>query len=1830
MAEIIFQKRKAATVFSDPNPLVILLLLSICQYCASQVINRAPHFIPAVGDMSQFSILENTPVGTPVYQLKGIDPENGQLTYSISGQYFTVDPQTGVVTLAKPLDREKQATLEIIISITDEPVAETEPNTISLRRVIAVKDINDNAPIFINRPYIVNISEATPVGSDIEVYPTIIVTDKDEGVNAEIQVKCTTNEKGSDVEACSTFKVMTDKISPGIFQVRLVLKRALDFESRTAYIVSLEAKDISDNPLRAVASVAVTVSDVQDQPPVFVNGPYSATVPENTPEGTVIMDILARDGDTVNPRPVLLTLEGDTEDYFALESDENGKPMLITTDIPIDRESDTVMQNGGVYTFFIKATELINHEIPSDFTVSQVTIIVTDEDDHIPEFNKEVFDVSIPENIENGSPIPSLSIYVQDDDIGQNSKYDLRLKDVFNSEGVFDISTDHGEGRTPISIKVKDSSRLDYDVDDEEMRLFSFDIIASVNGEDLSSARVNIKLLDVNDNAPVFDMSSYKFSVHENATIGSKVGDITAMDKDYGIFGEIEYSLNGFGSNLFRTDKSKGGIYVGHTLDYENQKSFSLTLFAKDGGGKVSSTSVLVDVLDVNDNAPVFELAEYTRTIREGAMTFEPQLIIRAADIDGIDQGDGRIKYSIESDNSIANHGNVFSIDEDTGELKVVNKAESMDTPRGQYELVVRATDYGHPPLHNETRVYIRVGVPGNQRPTFKGNFHNYKYTTHQRVPDSTEDFTFELNPMNYKASIREDAGPGENVTLVIANDPDGLDDLLTYHIVSGSKDNFIINEKTGLVTVSNDANLDRDINSDKYEIIVSAVDSGVPIPETATTTIFVTIVDVNNKPPKFNVSESTTYISEKSKIGNTVTKLQAYDTDINSKLKYSIIEPIKALSKAGVQLQSNSNYDYKSLFRIDEDTGEIFVNGTLDYSQASIVILTVKVVDINGEVDKENQFAVIEHTIYIQPYADKNPQFTNTGWSSANPIIYQKVREEQPIGSTVLVLTAEDPISGHVISNFKVINSETGLLQVDPLSGQVVLTKHLDYEELKNPNLTVTVKAASNDGSKHSIAKIIVEVVNINDNPPMFDKELYKVSVLESIKHPEQILVVKATDADAVLTDVDKEKGFSDIRYAIRGENSELFTIDNVTGIIQIAPNKTLDRERQSVMRLELIAMDTPNGGSDRLKSSSIIFIDVLDVDDNTPAFEKTVYTAVVPENVPIGISVTTVTAVDPDEGIGGEILYEFLDEGEANGFFTIDQTTGEIRTNRDLTGRGRIEPYRLLVGATDGGGHTGDTSLQLYIGDVSANDGVPRFIRPAAEEVLQISENATIGSPVFQAVASDPDDPTQPSGQLYYSIQQNNADSKIFAIDAQTGIITTRQPLDREYKSSYTLVLEVWDRGQPPQHSARVATVNVTDVDDHKPRFIRSIDDSPYIMNVKEEVPIDTVVGTLEAIDEDVGENAAIDYTIKAGNDMGLFKLERTDDKKGVIKVAATVDREMIARQVLTVKCFKYGSKPKLSKSYNRLDTSEIQVVIKINDVDDHLPEFESPNITIGVKLNVPIDTLIGKVKATDRDPEALPINYEIVNITFVSPIQKEYKNISQVVVLNNMTGELRIMKNLMQYADGIFRLVIRANNSDDPDRYGDVLVEVVVVRERDLLKLIWDTGATNVRSNLPALMGKFDKVLTPLGLKLQIHDAAPLAASDRTLDFTKTGACFQFRKLDSGEALTPKAMKATIRSLGTEFQEILESSGVRNVSSCGISRQRHSAVQHALLGLAAILPLAAFIAALVLCCMHSSAKRRARQALLIHREPPPIGVAPSNISAPTRLYAEPLYST
>lgn len=173
-------------------------------------------------------------------------------------------------------------------------------------------------------------------------------------------------------------------------------------------------------------------------------------------------------------------------------------------------------------------------------------------------------------------------------------------------------------------------------------------------------SRVHIQLIDANDHSPEFSQSVYKLSVSEDAESGTRFGDVYAKDYDSGTFGELTYTLRGFGADKFRTDPRTGGVFVAKKLDYETQKSYSLTMEARDGGGRVSAVNILIELNDVNDNEPVFEQTEYSRTVREGATSFEPQMFVRATDVDGPKQGGGKVVYSISRHNSMTD--DVFKV----------------------------------------------------------------------------------------------------------------------------------------------------------------------------------------------------------------------------------------------------------------------------------------------------------------------------------------------------------------------------------------------------------------------------------------------------------------------------------------------------------------------------------------------------------------------------------------------------------------------------------------------------------------------------------------------------------------------------------------------------------------------------------------------------------------------------------------------------------------------------------------------------------------------------------------------------------------------------------------------------------------------------------------------------------------------------------------------------------------------------------------------------------------------------------------------------------------
>ncbi|XP_017481610.1 PREDICTED: cadherin-23, partial [Rhagoletis zephyria] len=1765
------------------------------------------------------------------FSILGIDPEGSRLKYSISGPVFSVDRETGVVRLRQELDRETQDTVEVIISITDEGIYGTEPNTISLRREIPVRDYNDNHPTFIGRPYSASVSESLAVGGELEIKPRIIAIDRDEGINAALTIRCVQEN-----DICDTFDVRAVRIADGNYTARITLKKPLDYESRPSYIMTVAASDGAlENRLSSFASVSINVIDVQDQPPIFTNAPYSATLAENTAAGVSVLTIKAVDGDVGIPRDIALSLDDEIFEHFELEpfgAPKEGTAVLKTTEVPLDRENPEILQNGGVYVFTVRATELVDGQPQADYSTTRVTIVVTDVDDHVPEFNEDFFNISIPENLGQGMALPGLSVFVDDRDMGENSRYELALRDVKNSKGIFAVTPTEAQGRTPVVVRILNSTKLDYDVDDADLRHFEFELVAAVSGEEKSKASVQVNLQDINDNAPVFEQNTYRFVVPENAAINKEFGAFKATDKDSNEFGSISYLLKGFGSDYFYVNPDTGGFHVQKPLDYEKQNSYSLTIVAKDGGGLESNAILYVDVLDVNDNYPVFESDEYTRIIREGTASFEPQFFIRAHDYDGQTQGGGRVKYAIVSENSIS--GNVFQIDERTGEITLHKVAKSMDTERGEYELVISATDFGIPPLTNTTRVLIRVGISGNQRPIFKGHFQNV-----ENVPV--------LGPPSYRVSIPENAPAGYNITTVSAHDPDGLDELLRYRIV-GANDNFEIDEISGLITVSPHAHIDRDANMDSFEITVNAVDAGTPIPETATTTVYVNVKDINDEKPNFEHPSYAGYVSERTEVGESVLKVRAIDKDLYSKLEYSITGMVKATTKAGVSIANRSSYKPEEAFRIDSGSGEIFVNSTLRHDVAAVITFTVQVRDLNAEVDPEGQIDTTEITIYVQSFKDTNPVFKNKGWTSSKPVIHIIVKEEMPIDSALFILQAEDPVTHTAITSFQLVEpAELEYFQINEHTGEIILKKRLDYEALEagKTEFDFQVKATSADGQRTTITRVNITVENVNDNSPTFEAPAYKATIIENIMHPEKVAHVKAHDKDAALTERDERLGYHKIVYTLQGEYAELFEINSTTGEVVVGANQTVDRERTPHIRLQVRAEDSPGRPTDAKQSTVELAIDVLDVNDNAPEFTQHNYTGVIPENAPTDAFVLKVYANDPDDGPGGEVRYELVEEGDANGLFKIDAVSGEVKTKRELTGKGRSQPYELVIRAQDNGNQvpkqmsfSSDVSVIVYIGDVSANDGIPYFVAPKVGQMANVTENSPISTPVFQVVASDPDNPNTPSGMLSYKILQDTADAELFTIDEKTGLITTLQSLDREVKDMYTIILEVSDDGQPRQSVTRILQITVLDVDDHAPHFAREIDSAPLVFNLLEEEPEGTIVGNLTAIDEDLGENALIDYAIIEGNNENVFTIERNSENLAMIKTTKPIDREAVDSYTLTLKCLKHGepSFAFLSDEYEHNDLSLMQVTIKLIDIDDNLPQFRHQDASIGIRINVPIDTVITTVQASDRDAEAPPIIYSIDNVTFMPQFYKRTRKIDSrplknLFTLKNRTGELRTGGSFADYVDGYFQMRIRANNSERMKRHTFDNLKIFVIRDKSLLKFVFARPPGEIQGIIRPFQEKLQQKLKPLGLELHILDTQVLTRADYTLDFTATSSCFQMFK--NGAAISLQEMQKLMHSeqMKQELFDVYVEYGVSEVELCSVRKLPAAASLMTSAGtwlviLAAFIGLAAIVAACTACCLKKKYKKHSKRSLQASRaptEPYTVGMG-----VPTLYYSEPIY--
>ncbi|XP_021344023.1 cadherin EGF LAG seven-pass G-type receptor 2-like isoform X2 [Mizuhopecten yessoensis] len=574
-----------------------------------------------------------------------------------------------------------------------------------------------------------------------------------------------------------------------------------------------------------------------------------------------------------------------------------------------------------------------------------------------------------------------------------------------------------------------------------------------------------------------------------------------------------------------------------------------------------------------------------------------------------------------------------------------------------------------------------------------------------------------------------------------------------------------------------------------------------------------------------------------------------------------------------------------------------------------------------------------------------------------AQDMYTKSVLEEQNPGLHVITITATDDDTGNdgtLTYSLEATSDQRSkeMFAIHPIMGRVNTTKRLDREEIRVHYLQV-IATDNGSPSRNAQTFLTVQVTDVNDHAPVFEKSVFYQDVKESIGVSTTIMSVRATDKDS--------GDNQEIRYRIinpSGPASQTFMIDPISG--SITTKTLLDRESKASYQLLVQAMDQGET-SLRKSSTATININIQDVNDNSPQFSQKLYTVNIPEGHDYTSSpvIAYVSATDTDQGDNRIISYSIFG-GNTDNTFKIDRSTGELSIQAALD-REKVSEYSLLIRAQDGGSPMRSNTTVVRVTVLDVNDNDPYFYAPPYQH--SVKEDVAVNTTVLSVQATDKDDGL--NGELVYSLLLTPVDFP-FKIEENTGDIKVKLPLDREAGDMYKFVVKVQDKGTEVRSATTDVTITISDVNDNHPIFPHSV----YNKTVREdEEPGAKVILSLTAMDADSGDNALVDYSIISGNQDDAFRIN-TLNGEGLIKVNKHLNYKQVSRYVLGVRATDKGGK---------YDEAEVHILIL--DTNRHTPVFQGTPYTINVEENIAIDTSVYQVVALDDDiGENARLTYEL----------------------------------------------------------------------------------------------------------------------------------------------------------------------------------------------------------------------------------------------------------
>ncbi|XP_067672062.1 protocadherin Fat 4-like [Haliotis asinina] len=1388
---------------------------------------------------------------------------------------------------------------------------------------VFVEDVNEFPPEFGQNIYTVNVSEMTLPNTTVFTL-TGLASDPD-------------------VSGQRIYYSLSHNQNPALFGLNtygstLITLRRLDFDfTAKQYNVTITAKENIQNGRNSTALLIINVLDGDDLNPKFEHPLYNATINEGNYKDFVLdAGIRAKDEDTGLSAAV----------KYNITDASPGSPFTILNNGSL--VVNGILQPETTYTINIKAFQTNRPEERYDDAVVLVTVV--DVNDHAPVMSASSYSAILTENSLPGTVV--IGVNATDDDYGFNAAFVYYFT---NNSVPFEIDTEGDIGM----VRVRTGATIDREKQDQYLLgIYAEEVFTSERFRSGNSTLL-ITVEDVNDNSPTFSSPSYRFSIYKNDTIGTTVGWVNASDPDAGNNGRVKYSIQHITSPIFKLNPDTGEITVNYTLgdDYVGQVYIAIT--AEDQGPpsdrRTSVASVVVVINDVDLYAPVFDSPTYNRTVPED--TSVNSLLMQIIARDG-DSGD-IVTYTVIS----GDDDNTFSLDSNSGVLTLVRSLDRES--RDLYNLTVQASDGTK---SSDATVVITVGDVNDNSPRFDNVSYTFtvseniglgqdiglvratdadtganKDITYSLLLEATQVPSFQINSSSGEVTTSRDldyendtnhvllvsaadhGDPSRTTTVTVTvdvidvndNSPkflsttdsitvnEGIQPNLLYTAVahdSDSGDNKVIEyRKTGgsdkfEVLVNGSIRATQSLDVGNYNVTVTAYNIRPYLScsscNNATLTVSIHVSDVNNQPPRFNQTAYTAMIKE-GRVGNPVLRVFASDADTDSNfnsITYSVIEDA-----------------IRDRIYISPTTGEVYIFHDVDYDPPASVHLMNFTVEASNTADASSTDSA-QVIIYVQDTNDNNPTFDKSVYTCS-------VNENATTGTTFACNTnATDVDSGNnAVLDYAIVQPSNAPFRVDPSSGQVSVSGSLDYESITTYRVGVRVTDRGVP-PRSSTCQVVVDVLDVNDNPPVFTSTPYNFSIPETSPKASYVGTLSATDRDT-----NTNLTFTLLSHA------DLFILQDNVDL------KTLVVFNCSDYILVRVSV---SDGSHTVTTD--VTVNVLSVNEHTPVFKNGQGLTVL-ENATKGEIIGTIEADDADCGPNGDVSFSIIG-GDTNQTFKIDNSNGEITLDGQLDYES-IKEYRLLVRAQDGGRPPRLSFTTVSVAVVDVDDRPPVFDK--IEFTSTVYENSPNGTSILKLTAHDVD---TPNGHLQFGIMTSAQGITV----SRDGTLSVDGTLDADSGTNVIVAnVTVTDGARVAE---AVARITILDVNDNIP--VLTI--GPRNISVPENAVVGQVIADVNASDADVS-NSGFTYWLTRTD--GKFAINAST---GVLIVDEEFDRSVQDNYNIGIHVSDHGIPPKFS------DDSLTVVIIDSNNA----PVFNKTEFTFSVFENASIDAMVGKLAAYDVD--------------------------------------------------------------------------------------------------------------------------------------------------------------------------------------------------------------------------------------------------------------------